>query len=60
MLDCLVIGGGLPAFSLRFTSGGTGEAFRLSMPAKAGPLRFLKVTTIRVSSELQDRNCCAG
>jgi hypothetical protein len=51
---------GLLAFSLRFISGGTGEVFRLSMPAKAGPLRFLKVTTTRVSSELLDRHYCAG
>ena len=27
---------------------------------QAGLLRFLKVITIRVSSELQGRNCCAG
>ena len=27
---------------------------------QAGLLRFLKVITIRVFSELQGRNCCAG
>jgi hypothetical protein len=45
---------------LRFTSGDTGEAFRSLTLAKAGPLKFLKVTTIQVSLELLDRHCSAG